>query len=103
MENIKAEIKSVVLVLDESIEDNAKLDLMIELVIDKFLSFARREEVPDEAVNILAQGVVNQYAGGFIVNMKDNQQAVTFKADVLSDVVEAWKPFQKVKVYEGLK
>lgn len=115
MDEIIAEIKAMVLILDEELEDNDRLDLIVKSTVNKFLSSTNRrhledadEAVPQEARTSIAEACLTGLEGGKeISSMSDNGQSVTFSTSTLGDVEEMWRPYRLAKIssgiYEGYK
>ena len=82
-------IKKYVLILNPEIEDNAKLDLELNELIDKVLIYINRSEIPAELERIIARAY-NEYTVrekelkkanmGEISTISDNGQSITYKS-----------------------
>lgn len=82
-------IKKYVLILNPEIEDNEKLDLELNELIDKVLIYINRSEIPAELERIIARAY-NEYTvrekelkssnTGEISTISDNGQSITYKS-----------------------
>lgn len=117
MEEVLTEIKANVLLLDSSISEGDKLDLITESVVNRALIYTNRQQLVEQGVDIaipdalrvpLAEAVVKAYNGTTekIDSMKDHEQTIKYSnvgdAGILTELKVILNKYRIATIYKSL-